>query len=200
MRRIERLSALAALAVGTLSCGNGSNQAAISGTAPTDTVPVVDVQSGTGGAPAPPRQMRVRDQADKGAADLDLRQVLVTLDSGTVEAQFVVRGARTDNLIFSVFLYDDANHAYQLAWKRAAGVESAFLFDFGANEQTRAADTQIGGHSVALIALVPDLDLGSLRFYASAEGTNSRDPHTDYIPNQPRDASTTKTLKFTPSG
>ncbi len=170
-----------------------------SGTTPDAPISTVNSAPPAPTSAAGTAQMIVRDQADKGAADLDLRQVLVTLDSGTVEAQFVLRGAPTDNVTYSVFLSDDADHVYQLAWKRAAGDESAFLFDFGSNEQTRAADTQLGGRSVALIALVPDLDPASLRFYASAEGTNGRDRHSDYIPNQSGDATTPKTLQFVPT-
>jgi hypothetical protein len=142
--------------------------------------------------------MQVPDRKDAGAADLDIRQLLLALDSGTVEARFALRSGPTDNVIYSVFFSDASGHSYQLAWKRAAGEVTAFLFDFGSGQQINAADTQVAGRGVALIAPVPELDGATLRFYATAETTNGRPHGIDYIPDQLDTATAPRTLRFKP--
>ena len=192
---------IAVVALANAGCGD-TKQAAPTDSQPAATIPVVGSETeGTatlGTSTAAPQTMQLRDKADAGPADLDIRQLVLTLDSGTVEAQFVLRHPPTDNVIYSVFLSDSRDHSYQLAWKRAAGEVTAFLFDLGSAEQINASDTQVAGRSVALIARVPTLDDATLRFYATAETTSDRPHGIDYVPDQPDTGTAITTLRFRP--
>jgi hypothetical protein len=147
---------------------------------------------------APPFQIAVRDTAgDVGAGDLDIRSVRVYRSvnycggpcpgpvDGHVGAVFTVAKPIRNNAIYSVML-TSAGRRFQIAAKRAAGVDSFFVFRFRDSKNIdRFVWGSFRGRVVRVDALISKMgfDWKQFRFAATAEPTNGRRGGTDRAPN-----------------
>ena len=151
---------------------------------------------------APPQIVVVHDNAgDTSAGDVDIRSVRVRRSGpgcsslalgcpegadGAVGAVFTLAKPVRNNAIYSLFLTSGGKR-FQLAAKRAAGVDSFFVFRFSdARKTEKFVLGGFRGRAVYVYAHLRTVGLGGynpFRFSASAEPTNGRHGVTDRAPN-----------------
>jgi hypothetical protein len=155
---------------------------------------------------APPATVALHDNVgDVGEGDLDIRTVRVYRTSpycggpcpesadGAVGAVFTLAKPVRNNAIYSLFLTSGGKR-FQLAAKRAAGVDSFFVFRFSdASKTDRFVYGSFRGRVIQVFAALRTVGFGfkPFRFSAAAGATNGRRGGVDKAPDG------SKTVRFT---
>lgn len=194
---IPALVVASALGLAISACGGeDASQPSAASTTTEDAAPP---SSATTEAPpateaAKPTTTTARDpRGDTKAADLDIIEGSVSRATEVVRVTLRLTAAPTDDVIYSGMLVC-GDELWQLGYKRAAGTTTIFAFDFGDGQQYEA-EGDATGRTVSIAYSAADMGCtGALDVQLVAEGTNNRDPMSDYLPDPGPDTLNPKRL------
>lgn len=122
-------------------------------------------------------------RGDVVASDVDIVRVRLHRAGGRIDLRITLAANVRGDAIYGAYL-NCGQSSWQIAYKRAAGADAVFQYDWGGDTGQKPAGGAIRGREVAIVVTASAVGCatGPFRFQAFAETTNGRARITDDVP------------------